>query len=250
MAQKCAICGVEMNILQSQKLDDGNYICRKTCKKLGLNLFDYAHSNLNQVKAHNAQVERGAKQWEHFFVPHLKTKNLKVFKPAIYVAEEVGLVALKQNRYKFLFIGKTEQFCVFRIADLYSYSIGKKTNIQIGGSKSSSDKEFFINFYFRNVEGLKLFKIKFSESRCKKIGMYFNSLFGIESKNWWQQQKDAAKGITASIKALATGNIASIDVARMKSDEEIEELLKKMGQFSEEGDRAQWIERADAALKA
>ena len=248
MAQKCAICGVEMNILQSQKLEDGNYICRKRCKKLGLNVFDYAHSDLRQVLTHNAQVERGAKQWEQFFVPRLKSKKLKVFKPAIYVAEDIGLVALKQNRYKFLFIGKTEQFCVYRIADLYSYSFEQKTNIKLGKS-SSSDKETFIRFYFRNVEGLKLFTIPFPESRCRKIIKYFDSLLGIESKNLWKQGKEMAKGMSASFKALVTGDLASIDVARMKTDEEIEEYLKKMEKFRE-SDRTQWIERADAALKA
>ena len=248
MAQKCAICGVEMNILQSQKLEDGNYICRKTCKKLGLNVFDYAHSDLRQVLTHNAQVERGAKQWEQFFVPRLKSKKLKVFKPAIYVAEDIGLVALKQKRYKFLFIGKTEQFCVFRIADLHAYALEESTNIQLGGGAKSTDKTCFIRFYFKNTEGLRTFKIQFSESVCKKLIKYFDSLFGIESKGWFKQQKEIAKGMTTAIKALATGNLASVDIARMKTDEEIEEYLKKTEKFRE-GDRTQWIERADAALK-
>ena len=29
MANKCAICGAEINLIQTQKLADGNFICRK-----------------------------------------------------------------------------------------------------------------------------------------------------------------------------------------------------------------------------
>lgn len=29
MANKCAICGAEINLIQTQKLADGNCICRK-----------------------------------------------------------------------------------------------------------------------------------------------------------------------------------------------------------------------------
>lgn len=29
MANKCAICGAEINLVQTQKLADGNCICRK-----------------------------------------------------------------------------------------------------------------------------------------------------------------------------------------------------------------------------
>ena len=35
MANKCAICGAEINLFQTQKLADGNCICRKTCRKKG-----------------------------------------------------------------------------------------------------------------------------------------------------------------------------------------------------------------------
>ena len=33
MANKCAICGADINQIQTQKLSDGNCICRKNCRK-------------------------------------------------------------------------------------------------------------------------------------------------------------------------------------------------------------------------
>ena len=59
MANKCAICGADINLIQTQKLSDGNCICRKNCRKKGFKSYDYVHSNLPGVKAHLAQAERG-----------------------------------------------------------------------------------------------------------------------------------------------------------------------------------------------
>ena len=75
MANKCAICGAEINLFQTQKLADGNCICRKTCRKKGFKVYDYVHANLYGVQAHIAQVERGTKLWNHYFVPRRKTKD-------------------------------------------------------------------------------------------------------------------------------------------------------------------------------
>lgn len=33
MANQCAICGADINLIQTQKLSDGNCICRKNCRK-------------------------------------------------------------------------------------------------------------------------------------------------------------------------------------------------------------------------
>lgn len=46
MANKCAICGAEINLFQTQKLADKNCICRKTCRKKGFKAFDYVHADL------------------------------------------------------------------------------------------------------------------------------------------------------------------------------------------------------------
>ena len=75
MANKCGICGADINLMQTQKLADGNCICRKNCRSRGCKVYDYVHGNLPGVKAHLAQVERGTKLWEHYFVPRRKTKD-------------------------------------------------------------------------------------------------------------------------------------------------------------------------------
>lgn len=89
----------------------GNCICRKNCRKKGFKVYDYVHSNLPGVKAHLAQVERGTKLWDHYFVPRMKTKDkskkLKRFGTYLYVAEDIGLMAYVQNDYKFMMFGKT-----------------------------------------------------------------------------------------------------------------------------------------------
>ena len=97
MANQCAICGADINLIQTQKLSDGNCICRKNCRKKGFKSYDYVHSNLPGVKAHLAQVERGTKLWDHYFVPRMKTKDkskkLKRFGTYLYVAEDIGMMA-------------------------------------------------------------------------------------------------------------------------------------------------------------
>ena len=125
MANKCGICGADINLMQTQKLADGNCICRKNCRSRGFKVYDYVHGNLSGVKAHLDQVERGTKLWEHYFVPRLKTKDknqkLTRFGAHLYVAEDIGLVAFTQVDYKILIFGKTTRACVYRIADLRNY---------------------------------------------------------------------------------------------------------------------------------
>ena len=69
------------------------------------------HGNLQGVKAHLTQVERGTKLWEYYFLPRKKTKDkskkLKRFGTYLYVAEDIGLMAYVQNDYKFMMFGKT-----------------------------------------------------------------------------------------------------------------------------------------------
>ena len=35
MADKCAICGADINLIQTQRLADGSCICRKNCRQKG-----------------------------------------------------------------------------------------------------------------------------------------------------------------------------------------------------------------------
>ena len=128
--QTCAICGAEINVFQSQKLTDGSYICRKTCKKKGFKDYDYTHASLPAVKAHLEQVELGTKLWQTYFIPRLKTKDksqkLEAFYP-VYVAPDVGLMAYVETRYKIFIFGKSQIACVYRIADLVGYDYEEET---------------------------------------------------------------------------------------------------------------------------
>ena len=139
MAKNCAICGASINVFQSQKLADGNYLCRKVCCKKALTkYFDFVNATLPEYKDHAAQVERGTKIWEGLFVPRLKSKdkNEKLerrYQPMI-VAPSLGLVALLETRYKFMNFGKSEHACVFRLDDLVCYETEKET-------KTVNDKE-------------------------------------------------------------------------------------------------------------
>ncbi|MDR2586622.1 MAG: hypothetical protein LBC84_10480 [Prevotellaceae bacterium] len=248
MAKQCAICGVQMNVFQSQQLSDGNYICRKTCQKLGLKYLNYGKSSVEQVIAHNAQVARGTKLWEHYFVPRKKTsdksKKLKKFS-TIYVAEDIGLMALVEKRYKFMFWGKSEHVCVYRIADLYKYD---KISIIASVVNGKKKNEFYINFRFPNVEGLSNFQIKFSSSStCNNIIKYFDTLYGIQTTlgNFTKQMTNqiaAMKSAGSVAKSMLTGKVKDI------SDNQLQEAIDTTS-VALYGDRTQWIEKADAALK-
>ena len=43
MANKCGICGADINLMQTKKLADGNCICRKHCRSRGFKVYDYVH---------------------------------------------------------------------------------------------------------------------------------------------------------------------------------------------------------------
>ena len=130
MAKNCAICGTSINVFQSQKLADGNFLCRKVCCKKALTkYFDFVNATLPEYKDNVATVERGTKIWERLFVPRLKSKdkNEKLerrYQPMI-VAPSLGLVALLETRYKFMNFGKSEHACVFRLDDLVCYETEK-----------------------------------------------------------------------------------------------------------------------------
>ena len=49
MANTCAICGATINVLQSQKLMDGNYICTKGCRAKGLKYYDKIFNLLKEM---------------------------------------------------------------------------------------------------------------------------------------------------------------------------------------------------------
>ena len=160
MANKCGICGADINLMQTQKLADGNCICRKNCRSRGFKVYDYVHGNLSGVKAHLDQVERGTKLWDHYFVPRLKTKDknqkLTRFGAHLYVAEDIGLVAFTQVDYKILIFGKTTRACVYRIADLRNY----KYEEQMVRNGDKTEKKSTVRMVFINTAGMNAFNLE------------------------------------------------------------------------------------------
>ncbi len=209
MAQKCAICGEEINVFQSQKLTDGNYICRKTCKKLGMKAFDYVHADLPMVLAHNAQVEEGTKIFNELFVPRMKTKEadkkLKSF-GHVYVAPDLGLTALAEPEYKFFIFGKYwPRAVVYRTGDLYRYDVKKESKIVDGKEQT----ETFIEYEFANTPGMFTFREKVTSG--EPVVKYFNSVFGIQKTvanagNTFANQINAVKAAAGAVKAAMNGD--------------------------------------------
>lgn len=243
MAQKCAICGAEINVFQSQKLADGNFICRKNCRKIGMKVFDYVHADLPTVLAHNKQVEEGTRIFNELFLPRKKakdkTKKLKSFSSGLFVAPDIGLMALAEFKYKFFIFGKyCSKACVFRTGDLYDYSEAKATRLVDGKPETDT----FMHFAFINTPGLSDFFEKCDSD--KEVVKYFNSVFGIEKSlknigNTWKNQINAVKTSVAAAKSIIKGeeDMEAKAVAAMTS-------LDVM----QYGDRTELNAKADAAL--
>lgn len=245
MANKCAICGAEVNLIQGQKLADGSYICRKNCRAKGMKIFDYVHADIYQVQDHLAQVERGTKLWEHFFVPKLKEKNkekkLHNFTGNIYIAADLGLMAVTQVDYKFMFFGKSTRACVYRIADLRDYEYEEEQNKTSNGTETK--RQMYVSF--ANTDGMYEFREKLSGAgEYRAFVEYFNKLFGIEkswrnAKNTWKQQLGAVKGVASGMKAVLSGADNAEDKAAAAAEAVDKAVL---------GDRDDLIRRADEAL--
>ncbi len=246
MANKCAICGAEVNVFQAQKLADGNYICRKNCRSKGFKIFDYVHGTLPQVNAHIAQIELGTKLWNHYFVPKLKEKDkekkLQRFGSNFYVAADLGLMAYTQHDYKFFVFGKTTRACVYRIADLrdYEYEVEeKKTNDGV-------EKKEYIRVLFTNTDGLYGFSEPMDHTMYTSFVKCFDKLFGIQKtignvKNTAKNQIDALKGVASGFKAVLSGDENAAEKAA-----EAGAALDK----AQYGDRTELIRKADEALSA
>lgn len=247
MANKCAICGAEINVFQTQKLADGNSICRKTCRAKGFRTFDYVHGTLPQVKAHLAQVERGTKLWEHYFVPKMKEKNkakkLRRFASNLYVAGDLGLLAFTQVDYKFFIFGKSTRACVYRIADLIGYNMEE---IEVKTS-NGTERKTVMRLSFTKTEGMYDFTISISNGKeFESISKYFDTLFGIQKTlgnavNNWKSQTAAIKSVASGIKAVVSG-AENVEEKAVDAAEALDIAIY--------GDRTELIRRADAALAA
>lgn len=245
----CAICGAEVGLMTAHKLADGNHICRKVCGKKCLALFDKIPATLQDVTDHIAQVEFGTKAWNQIFVPLKKTKDknaklkqLGVGSHLLYVSPSTGLIALTEDRYKFMMFGKTTIACVYRLADLYEYEYEKETKKDSEGKQTTED---YAHLFFRNVSGLYDIKLNVSgKKEFDKLEEYFNNMFGIQktlrnSISNAKKQINAIKSVAGVVKAAANG------------EEGLEgKAAEAVGAVDESiyGDRTQWIKMADAAL--
>ena len=243
---KCAICGAEVGLMSAQKLADGNYICRKVCRKKTLKYFDCIPATLDDVTSHIAQVEKGTKIWNELLLPLKKSKNkdekLKQLGTGdLYVSPSIGLVALVETRYKFIVFGKSEHACVYRLADLAQYDFEEET---VKNSEGKEEKKPYCVMMFRNTAGLYGFRLEVrSQKDYESIAKYFDTLFGIQKtlgnsfKNA-KRQLDAIKGAANIVKGAVSGTIDEPQAA---------EDVGAVGAYFD-GDRTEWIAKADAAL--
>ena len=246
----CAICGAEVGLMSGQKLTDGNYICRKVCRKKLLKNFDCIPATLGDVTAHIEQVEKGTRIWNELLLPLKKSKNkeeklkmMGVGGPLLYASPSTGLVALVETRYKFMVFGKSELACVYRIADLMQYDFEEETT---KNSEGKEEKKQYCTMMFKDTAGMYGFRLAVSgQKEYESIAKYFDTLFGIQKtlgnsfKNA-KRQLDAFKSVANTVKAAAAGTLDEAQAA---------ETIGALD-ASVYGDRTQWIEKADAALAA
>ena len=245
----CAICGAEVGLISAQKLADGNYICRKNCRSKLFKMFDCIPATLQEVTDHIAQIDWGTKVWNQIFVPLKKTKNKEeklrqiygVQECLVYVSPSTGLIAFNENRYKFMFFGKTEYACVYRVAGLVTYEYESETK---KNSEGKDETKHYCWFGFQNTAGLSYFRVGLSsQNDYDSLEKYFNELFGIQktvrnSFNNARRQVNAIKAAAGAIKAIKDGTIDEEQAAATLDS--IDAMVM--------GDRTEWIAKADAAL--
>lgn len=247
MADKCAICGAEVNLFKAQKLADGKVICRKNCRSKGFRCFDFVHSSLPSVMQHLEQVERGTKLWEHYFVPRMnekdKAKKLKRFASYLYVAEDIGLCAIVQVDYKFFIFGKSYRACVFRTGDLVARVYSQREEQTNNGTQTKD----YIMLNFNGMCGLTDFTLPIGNYKeFETIYNYFDEQFGMQktlsnAANNAQKQVDALKSVAAGIGAVLNNSEDT-----QNKIEDAEKALKT----ATLGDRTELLRRADEALAA
>ena len=248
--QTCAICGAEINLIQQQKLTDGNFICRKNCKSIGMKQFDYMHADLPTVLAHHDQVTKGTKIFNQYFVPRMKSKDKsqKVERFGdVYVAPDIGLMALAKTDYKyFIFCKYYPKAVVYRIADLKDYD---EEIIETKGSDGKVTKDNVMRFIFANTQGLYTFTTKVGNSKSDEACVkYFNKLFGIQKTignigNTWKNQINAIGAMGKAIgEAVKSGGEATEDVVNAAGD------AADMMNVAIYGDRTALIAAADKTL--
>ena len=244
----CAICGAEVGLMSGHKLADGNYICRKNCGSKCFKLLDKVPAHLSDITSHMAQIEKGTKIWNDVLAPLKKAKDksekLKQFgigAADLYVSPSTGLAALVEARYKFMMFGKSEQACVYRIADLarYEHYTEEEKN-----SEGKMETKHYCAILFENTNGLAAFNLPVSgEKACKEIVECFDEIFGIQKtlRNSFsnaKRQMSAIKSVAGAVKAAAQGDINEEAVAKAMGD--VDAYVR--------GDRSELRAKADAIL--
>jgi len=159
----------------------------------------------------------------------------------VYVSPSTGLIAFNENRYKFMFFGKTEYACVYRLADLVAYEYDSETT---KNSEGKEETRHYCWFGFQNTSGMNYFRVQLSNSGTyPAIEKYFNELFGIQKtmRNMFKNAKreiNAAKAVVGAVKAVKDG---TIDEAQVSDTFDALNAIDL-------GDRTEWIAKADAAL--
>ena len=243
--KQCAICGADVNLIQQIKLSDGAFICRKVCQKRAFRKYDFMHGNLYELQEHIKQVEDGTRIYNTLFLKHKPKPRKTSFN--IRVAEDLGLMAWIERKYKFLVFGKTERACIFRIADLYAYEY-EKTSMVVNSptSKKKSTANFhYIHYYFWDTPGVSDFldTVK-NKAHHKKLEKYYNTLFGIQKTlgnigATWKNQINAVKAAGSAAKAAVSGD----EEAEAKAAEAAAAMDRM-----QYGDRTEWKKRAEAAI--
>ena len=244
----CAICGAEVGLISEQKLADGNYICRKVCSKKTFKIFDKVSATLDDVTSHIAQIEKGTKIWAELLLPLKKSKNkeeklkmMGIGGPLLYASPSTGLVALVETRYKIFIFGKTELACVYRLADLAQYEFEEET---VKNSEGKEEKKQFCAITFHNTAGMYSFRLGVTGWKgYESVAKYFDTLFGIQrtlrnSLNNAKRQLDAIKSVAGAVKAAAAGEL---------DEAQASEAVGAVNTYLQ-GDRTEWIAKADAAL--
>ena len=242
----CAICGAEVGLMSGQKLADGNYICRKVCRKKTMKFFDCIPATLGDVTAHIAQAEKGTRIWNELLLPLKKSKDkaeklVQLGKGDLYVSPSTGLVALVETRYKFIVFGKSEVVCVYRLADLVQYDYEEET---VKNSEGKEEKKPYCVMMFKDTAGLYGFRLEVrSQKDYESMAKYFDTLFGIQrtlgnSFNNAKRQLDAIKGAASIIKGAVNGTM---------DEQQAAQAAGAVGAYFM-GDRTEWIAKADAAL--
>lgn len=247
--EPCAVCGKITTIVGRHELGDYSLVCRE-CMKKAAPYFNGKESSLEDLKAHNTQLENGAKLYEKYFN---KNKKAKKFFKARFVREVVvdpvtALICVRQRRGGFLMFGGTWYNTVFRIADFE----GSTHKVLIKPEDGKQAGARYAALKFHNVEGLSSVKFwNVSGGENTAFIKFINKSMGLTGLKGLKNTFDAAKAKGAAIGDLV--NTAK-EAAANKDDEaavaQAQELARAQMDEVFYAGREELIEKADAAIKA